>query len=208
MNQNFVVRMKGHLSPDRFDKTLNGLVIKYANHHFEQLGKDWQDTIEELENLWMQDIMSRRIKLEGRRGTAQAKMPIENIKNMFDWVTFRDGTKWVFQFGANDTSVGKEMRRMEYARKIDYDAVKKDVPVRPGRVAKKDRETTQIVKPMGLGPIRYTKHILLETWDWQGGEGTRYKFANTAPFRARCMEIFNDAIRHMGKIARKRRRRN
>ena len=154
----------------------------------------------------MQDIMNRRIKIEGRRGTAQAQMPVENIKSMFDWVVLQNGLKWIFQFGAVNADVGKEMRRMEYARIIKYDAVKEGVPTRPGRVAARDRETVEVTKPMGLGPIRYTKHVLLESWDWEAGEGGRYKFTNVAPFKGRCIEIFNDAIKHMEKIVRGRKR--
>jgi len=183
------------------------LVNQKAEFHFTKLAEEWEDKIDEIEELWMREIYTRRTKIEGRRGTAQAQLPIENIKNLFAWEVIQDGTQWVFRFGAMDLATGKEMRRMEYQRKVQYEVLKKDVPPKPGRPRKEDKELVTVTMGIGLGPIRYTKHILLETWEWSGGEGGRYQFTNVAPFKGRCIKIFNDAIKDMAKIAKGRRKR-
>lgn len=193
------ITFEAKLHPFHFDNDLIQMLRVNADKHFKQLGQDFEDTYKEVENLWLQELGTRRMKIPGRRGTGRPTAPHEHMKEMFGWEVGREGkSRWFFRFGAVTGDAGKEMRRMEYMRKVRYETAKEDSPSRRGRIPEAELETITVAKPLGIGPIRYAKHIHLETWEWEGGAGEsqgKYKFQNMAPFRATCAQIIVESIK-------------
>jgi len=191
------IKLKANLDPPSFDRTLKVLVHKYAKDAFFELGKDWDDVIQQSElRLIEQFIAIGNRGMKDRRGKATLKAPFEQIYDYYRWEVIRDGDDWVFVMGGTSNEGGKELRRLEYQRRPRFEVLKKDAPVRPGRPRNEDKETLQFQFGLSMGPIREAKHTLLESWDYQGPPGHDYKWTDVAPFVGRCIQIFNDAINH------------
>jgi hypothetical protein len=203
------IKMSGGIYPANFDKRFMALVHRlYAPRHFEELGRAFEKTFREVEVQWQLEMRSTRVAFEGRRGKGTPITPIERAFDLYSWEFGRSGDAWFFRFGANSPEQGKDLRRMEYVRNIEYKVLKSDAPVRRGRPPDDDYEVASKHKPLGIGPMRYAKHIHLETWEWQsGGEGTmggKYEKTDMAPFKAMCAQIFIDTIEKMSHFAGRR----
>lgn len=200
--------MEGKIVPDKFENIFMALFHKvYAPLHFKALGKEFEATMREVEDLITTELHTRRVQMEGRRGRP-APIRTERIYDLYNWEVIHDGSQWIFRMGSNSSEQGKELRRMEYSRQTQYKALKTDAPVRPGRPRNEDYEVITGGRAIGTGPIRYAKHIHLESWEWDvsdGGSSTgKFKRGNMAPFKARCAQIFQDTIKHMSKVRRGR----
>lgn len=200
--------LEGKITPDKFENIFMGLFHKvYAPLHFKALGKEFEATMKEVENMITTELHTRKVQMEGRRGKP-TPIRTERIYDLFNWEVIREGSAWIFRMGSNSTEEGKELRRMEYSRQTQYKALKTDAPVRPGRPRTEDYEVITGGRAIGTGPIRYAKHIHLESWEWDAGDGGsstgKFKRGSMAPFKARCTQIFEDTIKHASKVRRGR----
>ena len=200
--------MEGKIVPDKFENIFMALFHKiYAPLHFKALGEEFEATMKEVEDMITTELHTRKVPIEGRRGMA---IPIrtERIYDLYDWEVIHDGSQWIFRMGSINEKAGKELRRMEYSRQTQYKALKTDSIPKPGRPRTEDYEVITGGRAIGTGPIRYAKHIHLESWEWDasdGGSSTgKFKRGNMAPFKARCVQIFEDTIKHASKVRRGR----